>query len=207
MTLTERILSKWRIEDLSPPAGANLTGATCMALSPTKHGDLGPLNKMLVGRAVYIIRDAKKPSNPVSLIFSNRFTVNQDGCNIAESSRRWAHELDYREVVTPFKWGDRRYRNTRKDAEFAIHTIIDIMREKDKKEGSLLIVADSIHMPRVLATFRKITPKNITLYWESVDLSEMYGPNFFVQSRFSHQTKFLLYELLAMLVFKLRRWA
>lgn len=167
-----------------------------MALSPTKE-ELGHLNKAVVTTA------AMKRNRGAILIFSNRFPVGQE--SLAEEARRYALFLRVPsgDILIPHP-PQKGTKNTWGEVEFAAKLLTTLFWGGEPR--SLLVVADSIHMRRVVATSKKLAAKHdVTLYWESVRAYDSYGRGY-VQKRFLHPLFFLGYEMLAYLYSKTKGW-
>lgn len=186
------MISFWEVTDNLPKKPP--TAAVGMALSPEKDG-LGQL-------VLRVVEGVCTLSQGAPIIFSNRFLVG--GQSIAEAERNIANFLygvEKTRIILPENPRDPKIRNTFEEAKFAVETVLSLPSENK----NLLIVANHIHMRRVLATFRKVTPPEIKLYWHSVGKRTDYGQDP-VQKRFNHPLFFLGYEILGIVYSKLKGW-
>jgi uncharacterized SAM-binding protein YcdF (DUF218 family) len=187
------MIRTWEVADNLPEKPP--TAVVGMALSPEKDGLLGQLVLRVVDGVCTLSQGAP-------IIFSNRFPVGE--LSIAEAERNVAKALygvEGSRIIIPENPHDPKIRNTFEEAIFAVSTLSQL----DEDEKSLLIVANHIHMRRVLMTFRKVAPPEIKLYWHSVGERTDYGQDP-VQKRFIHPLFFLGYEVLGIVYSKLKGW-
>lgn len=188
-----RICSWWEIPNNPPNGSVNV--AVGMSLSPKVNGDLGKPAKQVVKLASASVKD--KVCN--RLLLSNRFPVEgNNGPTLADAMRQFAVMecgVAYEKITVPRSFLNTWVRNTQREAEFVI-MYVDGLDAVGRK--SIFVVANSIHMRRVVATYRKsLEGSNIELFWTGVECDNCFGRGF-VQKRFTHPLLFLCYEILAL---------
>lgn len=197
----------WEVENHLQFNG--IEGVVVMSLSPKKNGLVGLTLSPIIRTAVQFasLYNAK-------LIASNRYMV--AGRNLCREMVAHAISLGISEgqIITPKDPEDPRIRNTFAEADFATEIV--------KREGlgfmnicnhsfaiprspRLLIVANPIHMRRVLAAFRRVAGNSVELFWVSARNSEYCSDVY--QKRFYRREFFLAYEIAALVYSKLRGWA
>lgn len=196
--LMRKICSWWEIPN-NPPSG-NVNVAVGMSLSPKVNGDLGEPAKQVVRVASSFVREKKCNR----LLLSNRFPIERNGPTLAHAMRLFAVtecDVPYEKITVPRHFINTWIRNTQREAEFAIMHVdgLDAVGRK-----SIFVVANSIHLRRVVATYQKsLEGGNIELFWFGVECDNCFGRGF-VQKRFAHPLFFLCYEILALTYSKLK---
>ena len=148
-SLARKIVSWWKIPDRVPQLNRT-TVVVAMALSPLTNGELGkPAEKVLNASAEWMRKNGSQ-----RLLLSNRFPAGKNGLTLADEGRAYAVRcgVAFKQITIPNRVSNSWVRNTRREAEFAI-TWVDELESTEKK--SILIVANSIHMKRVVGTFQK----------------------------------------------------
>lgn len=161
-----------------------------MSLAHAPDGTSGPVGPVVVKCARLCLNKSAS-----FIIFSNRWMSN--GTNLARVMKQLAVSLGVsaNRVVLPDDPEDTAIRNTLAEAEFAISVC--------KKNGwrTLTVVANHLHMRRVLASFHEVLARedaSVLVYWMSVG-RDSYGKGVSSQKRFDHPLWFLVYEYVAYL--------
>lgn len=199
--LTRVICSFWEVSDNLPEG--RITAVVGMSLPQLKGGGYGKI----MARVVSGVVDAIDSRQTNLAIFSNRWPVNDEGKSLAELEKELAVILGVREedILLPKNPRDPEIRNTRKEAEFALEQVLMIKSQYGQPE--ILVVANHLHMRRVLATYKiAVSDYPVTIRWRSVGGLEDYAPGY-SQSRFNHPLLFLCYEIAALAFSKIKGWA
>lgn len=199
--IVRKLCSYWELPDNSPTAGTQTTVIAGMTLSPTTKGELGWPAEKVVKLSVEKLRQNIK----CRILVSNRWPI-RDEVTLADKMKEYAVRCGapYHLVIVPNNFRNNWVRNTQKEAEFVI-LHVDGLDSVNRK--SILVIANNIHMRRVIATFKKaLVGSNIDLYWQSVRCDEGFGLGF-VQKRFTHPLLFLCYEILALSYSKITKIA
>src|SRR3989344_3805776 len=189
---------KWEMRDKLPP-NLKTTVVVGMSLSPMKDGDLGkPAKKVLERSAKWVMKSWSS-----RMLLSNRFMVKKLNLSLAEAERDYVRGLGvpFKKVIIPRSPRNPWIRNTKRESEFAVQFVenMDVTGRK-----SILVIANFIHMKRVVATFRNtLVGSDVELYWISTGSDKDFGPGF-VQKRFRHPLFFLCYEMVALTYSRLR---
>lgn len=200
MSLTRFLCSLWEIPDNLPES--RYTAVVGMVVPHMKNGEPGKLMKSVVSAVV----EALHSHQTKLAIFSNRWPVKVRGISLAELEREVAISLgaNPNSIVLPPYPRARQIRNTVNEAQFALL----MAATSDDQFPEIFIVANHLHMRRVLRTFRKQVRSfgDVRLRWRSVGSEAEYGAGY-SQERFRHPLFFLVYEVLAILYSKLKGFA
>ena len=157
-----------------------------MTTAHAPDGTLGPVRAIVTECAQAVLG-----GGATHAIFSNRWMAG--GTNLARTMRDGTIALGVSpdRVIIPDNPEDPKVRSTFREAEFAL----GVCRANGWK--SVIVVANHIHMRRVLAAWRVVLARSdyqVTLYWKSVGWNS-YGKGISSQSRLNHPLIFLAYEL------------
>ena len=195
--LTRRLCRLWEVDDKIPEKP--VSAMVYMTLSLKKDGSPSKILDTITRKCAELYRAGLAPL----IVVSNQQTIK--GHNIALIARRRLVECGVPEdsVVIPSPEENATIWNTRDEARFALQ------QGRARKGTSILVVANHIHMRRVLATFRRVMAGNtdVDLFWVSVRDFATYGEAGGFERKFKHPLVFLAYELVvAGPYFKLRGW-
>jgi hypothetical protein len=188
----------WEVPDNRPPA--RVDAVTSMSLSPAKDGTCGPTLKPLLKTAAFYVQVGCAPI----MILSNRYSVAKKNLAIQEKLEAVRQGVPYERTLLPVNPWSPEIRNTFMEAKFAITEVT--AQKHERQQPTLLIIANHIHMRRVLGAFRVLSAGKIDLYWISVSDPSAYTKNVH-QARFRHSSWFLAYEIIALAYSKLKGWA
>ena len=200
MGLTQWLCSLWEVPNNLPKQNeyAHVRITVGMALPPMKNGKLGKLVEAVCrGCEENLMYQHQR------IIYSNAYTAFGDTMSVAMRERIFTVRqlgVDPNRVHIPHFERNQEIRNTNDEALYALGQL-------SENDMSIFIVANHLHMRRVVKTFRKAIGRHslITLYWKSVGKLEDYGPGY-GQSRFRHPLLFLCYEILASVYSKMYGW-
>lgn len=188
----------WEVRDRVPQSGVDIIVG--MMVPQARDGSCSNILRSVVRRCA----DLYSRSVAGRIVYSNRFTAN--GSNLALTAKEEAvHSgVPATAIVIPKNPWHPRIRNTVEEARFALR----LLRLSSVGAPRLLVVANHLHMRRVLATFRALLPQGrpVELYWISVAGRGAYGSDA-AQDRFRNPRLFLAYEVIAYLYSKIRGWA
>lgn len=182
----------WSVKDKIPAESP--TAIVGLALSSNHTGNCSKLVEAIVRSCAvdYCVY------HRASIIFSNGSTI--QGKVVAYEERDFVMQLGVpistHEIIVPTPDRNKNITNTEGELYFALETV----RSLPGENKSLLVVAEVIHMRRVVLTLRKLQREfpEIKIYWESVRAYNCYGTDT-VQKRFLLPVLFLSYETLAIL--------
>lgn len=197
--LTNWLCRIWEIPDRLAQFGQGYDAVVAMSLSPAKDGTVGPTL-----RSVIKLATEKVPDSAPRLIISNRYMVmGRNLCEemVAEALRQG---VDRNRIITPVNPRDPAIRNTATEAKFS-SDIVRMIAPQDRTPR-LLVIANHLHMRRVLATFRKNAGGEVELFWMSAHDKSAYTRDVY-QERFWHPLFLLMYEVAALTYSKLKGWA
>lgn len=198
MSFASLIFGRWEVPDRSSADGV-YDAVVVMSVTPTKDGRVGSAIQPLLRLAANTVLACSG-----HLILANRLVVS--GRNLCEEMVSEAVKLGISRlfILTPSNPRDPKIRNTWTEAEFAVSVTGGITTAT--KPPRLLVVANHLHIRRVLAAFRKIGNGRVELYWKSARGPGVYTREVY-QERFYHPLFFLAYEVLALIYSKLKGWA
>ena len=179
------LLRLWEIPD---NGRYSIDAVVGMSIAHRTDGTSGPVLEPVIEDSSMLVENGMASF----LIFSNRFMRNNINLALLMKSRAITkYGVSEERVIIPDNPYSPEIRNAFKEAEFALK----VCRERGFK--SLLVVANHLHMRRVLAAFRKLKKRNsmdIELYWLSTG-RKGYGINASSQIRFDSPYFFLAYEI------------
>ena len=173
----------WRIEDRLNKADV----IVAIGIGVKSDGTVSALSLAVVKRAIYLYR--KKVASKI--IFTGGFV--QNGISEALAMQRVA-------VKSGVPLGDIILEKKSSSTLTNVSETIAII--KKFKFKSVVVVAQSVHARRVVATFEKLLPSSCSLSWASAESS--YDNKVPSQSRLSSETRFLLWEIIQLCIYKLR---
>ena len=204
MSIVRFLCSLWEVHDKLPEG--RFTAVVAMSGSPKKGGKIGGV----LAKVMTVSIDHVRSYQTERLILSNSFTVKTrwgKNISLAEFQNSIAVErgVDAGQIINPSESESTFIRNTYTEARFAV----DVVRKLNSygREKSLLIVANHLHMRRVLLTVLKLVEEedDIIIYYHSAGDESDYGWGY-MQRRFLHPILYLGYEIGAMVYSLWRGW-
>ena len=193
--ITRLLCEKWEVKDNLPEDAVDAIAG--MSLSPLRSGKPGGHIENVVEQSV---REFVSRTGVKWLIFSNYLKADGGSVAVLEMNLAIQRGITREAIVIPRCHQDRLYRNTFEEARFALQIL------KFLEDESILIVANNIHMRRVIKTFEKVNQGHgLVLYWRSVGRRSDYHLGY-RQWRFTHPLFFLFREYGAMIYSKLVGW-
>jgi uncharacterized SAM-binding protein YcdF (DUF218 family) len=178
------LISRWKIPD---NIHHRVDVIVAMGTGIRSDGSLSNLSKAVTQKAIELYKNKFAPN----IIFTGGFT--QNNITEAEAMRDYAIKrgipknnifLEVDSVSTPTNVSE-----TQKIL-------------KKKKFKSVLVVAQYVHIRRVIALFRRMLGNNYKLYWISAFSKYDNVPG---QKRLSSENRFLLWEMFWIGIYKLQR--
>lgn len=198
MLLTKLLCWLWEVPDHLDRDSAGYDVVVPMSLSPAKDGKIGPTLRSVVQPAALMIPGAA----PCLMLVDSCVIMGVNLCDemIAEATRLG---VDRSRIIRDDPSNPRIH--TYSQAEFSVRTVV--LTGNSERRPRILVVANHLHMRRVLSAFRRVTGGDRTeLFWMSVRDKGAYTRNVY-QERFWHPLMFLVYEVAAPAFFKIKGWA
>lgn len=194
----EAIIRWWEVPDNLPQKGTRVSAIVCMMLPLAKDGSCSKILESNLHRA----SDCYFEHWSDYIVLNNCFVINGKNETLVARERLMVYGVPASSIIVRKKPYDRRIRNTFEEARFAVR-LLRFSRVEGKR--SLLVVANHIHMRRVLGAFCKMVSDNIDLYWVSVKDLRAYGSDS-AQDRYRYPALFLVYEWAAYVYSMIRGW-
>jgi uncharacterized SAM-binding protein YcdF (DUF218 family) len=175
----------WQISDLLPEY--KVDAAVGMSIAQMNDGSIGTALLPVIDACSQVFKSALASN----VIVSNRFERNGVVLSELMRSELEKHGIAGWKIVTPNAERNRSVHNTYTEAEYAL--------EQCKKLGykSLFVIANHIHMRRVLGAYRLVMRRQgykVTLYHMNVGFRS-YGSKASCQPSFLHSCLFLAHEI------------
>lgn len=183
MNLLSRL---WRISDRLGKADA----IVAIGIGVKSNGTLSALSLAVTKRAIYLYKKKVASKN----IFTGGFTQNGISEAVAMQEVAVKDGVPLKSIILETKSSS---------TPTNVSETIKILKKFNFKK--LVVVAQSIHARRVVALFRQQLPPSYSLFWASVE--SQYDKKVPNQRRLSSETRFLLWEIMWVSIYKLIGYA